>query len=114
MKGKVTMTRKKSRSRRGGKIEEEEGERGMRRQSKTTQGEERRERVRGIGLHPIRMRSSSPSSLYTARRAAMPETTCDEEKNKNTESENVQAQAEGDERREEGCIERRKDSDRTQ
>lgn len=43
----------------------------------------------------------------------MPETTCDEEKNKNTESENVQAQAEGDEGREEGCIERRKDSDRT-
>lgn len=47
---------------------------------------------------PTRTHSSSPSSSYTERRAATLETTCDDQKSKRTASENVWAEAEGDER----------------
>lgn len=55
-------------------------------------------RAIGTVLHPTRTHSSFLSSLYTERRAATLETTCDDQKNKHIQSEKVWAEAEGDER----------------
>lgn len=72
----------------------------MKKQSKTAEEEARGGRARGIVLHPTRTHSSSLSSLYTERRAAMLETTCDEQKNQHIKRKKAKTEAERDDRTE--------------